>query len=54
MWKSPQLAHAIAGDVAVPGQPLKSFRMDAKESGGLIAIQERLREFVFGHGSYAP
>jgi hypothetical protein len=41
--KSPQLPDAVAGDLTAPSEALKGFGVNAKDSGGLIAIQERLR-----------
>jgi hypothetical protein len=52
--KAPQLPDAVAGDTTAPCKALKGLRVNAKDSGGLIAIQERFRnELEFGHGSYA-
>ena len=52
--KSPQLPDAIAGDLTAPREALKGFGVNAKDSGGLIAIQERLHwKLEIGRGSYA-
>jgi hypothetical protein len=52
--KSPQLADTVSDNATVSGQALKGLGMYAKDSGGLIAIQERFRnKLEFGHGSYA-
>ncbi|HET9087879.1 MAG TPA: hypothetical protein VFN53_10170 [Acidobacteriaceae bacterium] len=41
--KSPKLADTVPNDATVSGQTLKGLGVNAKDSGGLIAIQERLR-----------
>jgi hypothetical protein len=41
--KSPELANAVPNDATVSGNALKGLGVNAKDSGGLIAIQERLR-----------
>jgi hypothetical protein len=52
--KAPQFADAVTDDLAVSRQALQGFGMDAKDSGSLIAIQERFSyKREFGHGSYA-
>jgi hypothetical protein len=52
--ESPELADTIPDHATVSGQALKRLRVNTKDSGGLIAIQERLRNRLeIGHGSYA-
>jgi len=52
--KPPQLPDAVAGDTTASREALKGLGVNAKDSGGLIAIQERFRnKLEFGHGSYA-
>jgi hypothetical protein len=41
--KPPQLPDAIAGDTTASREALKGLGVNAKDSGGLIAIQERFR-----------